>query len=178
MKNRLFYGDNLAVLRGRDADGKPLIPDESIDLIYLDPPFNSAATYNVLFRAPDGVALPLPQFTGVDDRAADVLAFHREARPVLVRAGDDIAELHLSARGGWRLVTREGLVVELGRQDALPRLSRFARLLPTLRQDPAGRPLRTADLRYTNGFALSWGEPTRSVPPAAAPGDARATSPA
>lgn len=131
-----------------------------------------------LFRAPDGVALPLPQFTGVDDRAADVLAFHREARPVLVRAGDDIAELHLSARGGWRLVTREGLVVELGRQDALPRLSRFARLLPTLRQDPAGRPLRTADLRYTNGFALSWGEPTRSVPPAAAPGDARATSPA
>jgi site-specific DNA-methyltransferase (adenine-specific) len=54
MKNRLFYGDNLAVLRGRDADGKPLIPDESIDLIYLDPPFNSAATYNVLFRAPDG----------------------------------------------------------------------------------------------------------------------------
>ena len=54
MKNRLFYGDNLAVLRGRDADGKPLIPDESIDLIYLDPPFNSAATYNVLFRAPYG----------------------------------------------------------------------------------------------------------------------------
>jgi adenine specific DNA methylase Mod len=54
MKNRLFYGDHLAVLRGRDADGKPLIPDESIDLIYLDPPFNSAATYNVLFRAPDG----------------------------------------------------------------------------------------------------------------------------
>ena len=54
MKNRLFYGDNLAVLRGRDADGKPLIPDESINLIYLDPPFNSAATYNVLFRAPDG----------------------------------------------------------------------------------------------------------------------------
>jgi site-specific DNA-methyltransferase (adenine-specific) len=54
MKNRLFYGDNLAVLRGRDADGKPLIADESIDLIYLDPPFNSAATYNVLFRAPDG----------------------------------------------------------------------------------------------------------------------------
>ena len=54
MKNRLFYGDNLAVLRGRDADGKPLISDESIDLIYLDPPFNSAATYNVLFRAPDG----------------------------------------------------------------------------------------------------------------------------
>jgi site-specific DNA-methyltransferase (adenine-specific) len=54
MKNTLFYGDNLAVLRGRDADGRALVPDESVDLIYLDPPFNSAATYNVLFKAPDG----------------------------------------------------------------------------------------------------------------------------
>jgi site-specific DNA-methyltransferase (adenine-specific) len=54
MKNTLFYGDNLAVLRGRDADGRALLPDESVDLIYLDPPFNSAANYNVLFKAPDG----------------------------------------------------------------------------------------------------------------------------
>lgn len=54
MKNTLFYGDNLEVLRGRDADGRPLIADESVDLIYLDPPFNSAANYNVLFKAPDG----------------------------------------------------------------------------------------------------------------------------
>jgi len=56
MRNTLFFGDNLEVLRGRDADGRPLIPDESVDLIYLDPPFNSAATYNVLFKAPDGRA--------------------------------------------------------------------------------------------------------------------------
>ena len=45
--NHLFYGDNLAILREQ-------VPDESVDLIYLDPPFNSAATYNVLFRAPTG----------------------------------------------------------------------------------------------------------------------------
>lgn len=56
MTGKLFYGDNLEVLRGRDADGKPLIAEESVDLIYLDPPLNSAATYNVLFRAPDGKA--------------------------------------------------------------------------------------------------------------------------
>lgn len=41
-KNRLFYGDNLDVLR-RD------IKDESVDLVYLDPPFNSARNYNVIF---------------------------------------------------------------------------------------------------------------------------------
>jgi adenine specific DNA methylase Mod len=45
--NRLFYGDNLAVLRES-------IADESVDLIYLDPPFNSSASYNVLFKAPSG----------------------------------------------------------------------------------------------------------------------------
>jgi DNA modification methylase len=45
--NTLFYGDNLAILRER-------VEDESVDLIYLDPPFNSNASYNVLFRAPEG----------------------------------------------------------------------------------------------------------------------------
>ncbi len=43
----LFYGDNLQVLRDS-------IATESIDLIYLDPPFNSNATHNVLFRSPRG----------------------------------------------------------------------------------------------------------------------------
>ena len=45
--NNLYYGDNLDILREH-------IADESIDLIYLDPPFNSQANYNVLFRAPTG----------------------------------------------------------------------------------------------------------------------------
>lgn len=45
--NRLYYGDNLEVLRNE-------IKDESVDLVYLDPPFNSQATYNVLFKAPSG----------------------------------------------------------------------------------------------------------------------------
>ena len=43
----LYYGDNLSVLRDH-------IKDESVDLIYLDPPFNSSATYNVLFSTPKG----------------------------------------------------------------------------------------------------------------------------
>ena len=42
-KNTLFYGDNLPILRD-------YIPDASIDLVYLDPPFNSQRTYNVLFK--------------------------------------------------------------------------------------------------------------------------------
>ncbi|HEV8552906.1 MAG TPA: modification methylase [Casimicrobiaceae bacterium] len=45
MKNALYYGDNLEVLGEH-------IRDESVDLIYLDPPFSSNATYNVLFKTP------------------------------------------------------------------------------------------------------------------------------
>src|SRR5205809_5736209 len=47
--NRLLFGDNLPWLRDRSA-----FPDESVDLIYLDPPFNSNATYNMLFREASG----------------------------------------------------------------------------------------------------------------------------
>lgn len=55
--NRLYFGDNLDILREHIADG-------SVDLIYLDPPFNSNATYNVLFRERSG-----------EDSAAQITAF-------------------------------------------------------------------------------------------------------
>ena len=47
--NHLYYGDNLDVLRDSIATG-------SVDLVYLDPPFNSNASYNVLFSGPSGNA--------------------------------------------------------------------------------------------------------------------------
>ena len=46
-KNKLYFGDNLDILREH-------VPDESVDLVYLDPPFNSNATYNVLFKEASG----------------------------------------------------------------------------------------------------------------------------
>ncbi len=45
--NTLYYGDNLKILR-------EYIKDESVDLIYLDPPFNSNRNYNVLFKDESG----------------------------------------------------------------------------------------------------------------------------
>ena len=45
--NQLYYGDNLDILRVH-------IPDESVDLIYIDPPFNSNQAYNVIFSETDG----------------------------------------------------------------------------------------------------------------------------
>ncbi len=46
-KNTLYFGDNLEVLRAN-------VPNESVDLIYLDPPFNSNASHNVLFQEKNG----------------------------------------------------------------------------------------------------------------------------
>ena len=46
-KNTLYYGDNLDILRR-------YIADETVDLIYLDPPFKSNQDYNVLFAEQNG----------------------------------------------------------------------------------------------------------------------------
>ena len=55
--NKLYFGDNLKILRDYVADA-------SVDLIYLDPPFNSSATYNVLFKEKSG-----------EESAAQITAF-------------------------------------------------------------------------------------------------------
>ena len=57
--NKLYFGDNLNILREHVAA-------ESVDLIYLDPPFNSNATYNVLFREKSGEQ-SAAQITAFDD---------------------------------------------------------------------------------------------------------------
>src|SRR5690606_10368318 len=58
-QNTLYYGDNLEILRR-------YVPDESVDLIYLDPPFNSNRSYNVLFKDESGREADA-QITAFDD---------------------------------------------------------------------------------------------------------------
>ena len=60
--NALFYGDNLVWLRDHKY-----FPDESVDLIYLDPPFNSKADYNVLFNEPGKGGKSQAQIQAFDD---------------------------------------------------------------------------------------------------------------
>lgn len=52
-RNKLYYGDNLVWLRDKDH-----FPNDSVDLIYLDPPFNSNADYNVVLKEPEGQESP------------------------------------------------------------------------------------------------------------------------
>jgi len=57
--NKLFYGDNLEVLREH-------IADSSVDLVYLDPPFNSKRAYNIIFKDKEG-KFPPSQIQAFDD---------------------------------------------------------------------------------------------------------------
>jgi 16S rRNA G966 N2-methylase RsmD len=59
--NRRYSGDNLKWLSDRKE-----FPDASVDLVYLDPPINSNADYNVLFREPSGQVSPT-QFCALTD---------------------------------------------------------------------------------------------------------------
>jgi hypothetical protein len=59
--NTLYFGDNLDTLRVRQH-----LADESADLIYLDPPFNSQRDYHLLFKTPKGHASEV-QITAFED---------------------------------------------------------------------------------------------------------------
>lgn len=91
MGNRLYYGDNLDILRQH-------IGDESVDLIYLDPPFNSNATYNVLFKAPGGEQSQ-SQIEAFDDTWHWGEPAERAFDAVMTSGNTDAAEMLRAMRG-------------------------------------------------------------------------------
>ena len=85
--NSLYYGDNLEVLR-TTAD----FPDESIDLIYLDPPFNSKRDYNVIYKTPTGHESD-SQITAFEDSWHWGEQAEREYLELVRQSNTDLSEL-------------------------------------------------------------------------------------
>ena len=90
MNNSLYFGDNLDILREH-------VPAESVDLIYLDPPFNSKRDYNLLFKAPNGHQSDA-QITAFEDSWAWGEQAEREFGEILRSPQTDAAEMIQSMR--------------------------------------------------------------------------------
>ena len=89
-ENTLFYGDNLFILREH-------IPSESVDLIYLDPPFNSSRNYNVLFKEESGTESEA-QITAFEDTWHWNLAAEHTYVELLTEAPDHVGKMIDSLR--------------------------------------------------------------------------------
>ena len=88
--NALYFGDNLDILR-------EYVADESVDLIYLDPPFNSNATYNVLFRERSGEE-SAAQITAFDDTWRWNMESELAYQDVVAREAGKVGELLAAMR--------------------------------------------------------------------------------
>lgn len=88
--NRLYFGDNLHVLREHTADA-------SVDLVYLDPPFNSKRDYNLLFKTPKGHQSDA-QITAFEDSWHWGEQAEREFDELLRQPNTDVAELMRALR--------------------------------------------------------------------------------
>lgn len=91
MANQLYFGDNLDVLRES-------IRDESVDLIYLDPPFNSNASYNVLFGSPKGHQ-STAQIEAFEDTWHWTDQAEKEFAELLAQPNTQVAEVMRALRG-------------------------------------------------------------------------------
>ena len=105
----------------------------------------------------------LPQLDGPDTQVADVVALYNQARERLANAGG-VRGAGMDKRGSWSITLADGTEVVLGRRDPQQRLERFAPLLPRLAAQHPGQRLVRADLRYTNGFSLSWAALPKAAP--------------
>jgi site-specific DNA-methyltransferase (adenine-specific) len=114
-ENKLFHGDNLPILRD-------YIEPESVDLVYLDPPFKSNQDYNVLFAAQDGTRAAAQIKAFEDTWTWDQAAV--EAYNDIVERGGDVAEV---MRGFARIVPESDMLAYLSMM--APRLVELHRVL-------------------------------------------------
>ncbi|HEY8586183.1 MAG TPA: cell division protein FtsQ/DivIB [Rhodanobacter sp.] len=112
-----------------------------------------------VFDAPDLDAVgALPSLHGPDARLAEVVSFYAETRKAFASTHLQITGVALTERGSWSVSTADGARIVIGdREYAGRRLRRFLEVYPQL---VAGHSqgFVYADLRYTNGFAVSWPE--------------------
>lgn len=98
----------------------------------------------------------LPVLEGDVQDSVSISQAYQKLKTLLGTVGLKLQQASVDARGAWILKTSDGgPELNLGRQQMLPRLTRFVRLYPRLQGDGRAK-LNKVDLRYTNGFSTSW----------------------
>ncbi|HSN33202.1 MAG TPA: cell division protein FtsQ/DivIB [Ideonella sp.] len=98
----------------------------------------------------------LPAFSGPEGTSATLLAAYRRLAPVFARLNARVERLTLSGRGSWRAELDSGAAIEIGRGSEDELDARSERFVRTVSQVTTryGRPLKYADLRHADGYAL------------------------
>jgi len=106
---------------------------------------------------PSAATIPegLPLLSGPVDSEHRVMTQYRQFSDLLKIAGLGIRGVSVDSRGSWRVTLDNGLVMLLGRERTEKRLWRIARVYPVVVKPRVGD-IERVDLRYSNGFAISW----------------------
>jgi cell division protein FtsQ len=100
----------------------------------------------------------LPRLSGPAGAEREVLAQFMVWQDWMRRTGLQLAAIRLDERRSWILLTTDGIAISLGKEQVEARLQRFLRAFPRYLQSRAGE-MHAVDLRYSNGFAVSWNNP-------------------
>ncbi len=111
--------------------------------------------YGESFNA-EGKSLGLPQLFGPGGSEKTALEGYNAMQSLLAGRELTIAELSLSERYAWQVQLKNGIEVNLGRQEFIDRLQRFVDVYPLLAKQP--KAIQYVDLRYDTGLAVGWSE--------------------
>jgi len=108
-------------------------------------------THGEIFQAAS--SSELPTFYGPGDGVIEVAAQYGELSKLLQKTQLKIASITLTPRRAWQINTDNGMLIELGRVEILPRIERFANVyVSTIAK--LNKKITYVDLRYPNGFAV------------------------
>jgi cell division protein FtsQ len=108
-----------------------------------------------LFLAPKDAPVGLPLLQGPADQQQIVVTDYLQISGLFKPLNIKIAQLQLNERGSVEFTLDNGIMVTVGRDEILPRVTRLAHWYPKLIDDKAGL-VQSIDLRYQNSIAIAW----------------------
>ncbi len=111
----------------------------------------------IVFTPSDPQTIPsnLPIFYGQANSVQDLLQTYQKIEQILTPLQLNVVIISLDIRRSWQVTLSNGIVLMLGQLDIIPRLQQLVRVYPNHLADRAAQ-IASIDLRYSNGFAVSW----------------------